>query len=204
LVFFDDILIYSRSFEEHLEHLWAVFELLRQDHWLVKRPKYDFGQRQLRYLGHIISESGVATDPAKVSAVLQWPSPTSVKGLRSFLGLASYYRRFVRNFGIIAKLLIDLLKKGTLFIWTVEHQQAFEVLKMALTSAPVLALPNFQKSFVIETDASGVGIGTVLMQSGHPLAFLSKALGPRSQGLSAYEKEYMAIIMVVDHWRSYL
>jgi transposase InsO family protein len=204
LVFFDDILIYSRSFEDHLDHLQATFALLRQDQWLVKRSKCAFGQRQLRYLGHIISESGVATDPAKISAVLQWPSPTSVKELRSFLGLAGYYRRFVRNFGIIAKPLTDLLRKGTLFIWTLDHQQAFEVLKTALTSAPVLALPNFQIPFVIETDASGVGIGAVLMQSGHPLAFLSKALGPRSQGLSAYEKEYMAIIMAVDHWRSYL
>jgi hypothetical protein len=95
LVFFDDILIYSRTFEEHLVHLCAVFELLRQDHWLVKRSKYVFSQRQLRYLGHIISESGMVTDLAKVSVVLQWPPPSSVEELRSFLGLAGYYMRFV-------------------------------------------------------------------------------------------------------------
>lgn len=112
LVFFDDILIYSRTFEEHLVHLCAVFELLRQDHWLVKRSKCVFVQRQLRYLGHIIFESGVATDLAKVSAVLQWPLPSSVKELRSFLRLAGYYRRFVRHFGIISRPLTDLLKKG--------------------------------------------------------------------------------------------
>lgn len=112
--------------------------------------------------------------------------------------------RFVRHFGILCKPLTDLLRKGTIFIWNQDHQAAFEALKSALTSAPVLALPNFNQPFVIETDANGVGIGAVLMQAGHPLAFLSKSLGPRSQGLSAYEKEYMAIIMVVDHWRSYL
>jgi hypothetical protein len=204
LVFFDDILVYSKTLEDHLLHLRAVFELLRRDHWLVKPSKCVFGQRQLRYLGHIISESGVATDPTKVSAVLHWSPPRAVKELRSFLGLAGYYRRFVKHFGIIAKPLTELLKKGSLFIWTSEHQLAFDTLKTALTTAPVLALPNFQQPFIVETDASGVGIGAVLMQSGHPLAFLSKALGPRSQGLSAYEKEYMAIIMAVDHWRSYL
>jgi hypothetical protein len=162
---------------------------------LVKPSKCVFGQRQLRYLGHIISEFGIATDRTKVSAVLHWSTPRSVKELRSFLGLAGYYRRFVKHFGIIAKPLIELLKKGSLFIWTSEHQLAFDTLKTALTSAPVLALPKFQQPFIIETDASGVGIGAVLMQSGHPLAFLSKALGPRSQGLSAYENEYMAIVM---------
>jgi hypothetical protein len=204
LVFFDDILIYSRTYEEHLEHLRAVFQLLQKDHWLVKRSKCVFGQRQLRYLGHIISAAGVATDPDKVSVVLQWPTRSSVKQLRSFLGLAGYYQRFVRHFGILCKPLTDLLRKGTMFIWTQDHQASFDALKASLTSAPVLPLPNFNQPFVIETDASGVGIGAVLMQAGHPLAFLSKALGPRSQGLSAYEKEYMAIIMAVDHWRSYL
>jgi hypothetical protein len=204
LVFFDDNLIYNRTYEEHLEHLRAVFQLLQKDHWLVKRSKCVFGQRQLRYLGHIISAAGVATDPDKVSIVLQWPTPSSVKELRSFLGLAGYYQQFVRHFGILCKPLTDLLRKGTMFIWTQDHQASFDALKAALTSAPVLALPNFNQPFVIETDASGVGIGAVLMQAGHPLAFLTKALGPRSQGLSAYEKEYMAIIMAVDHWRSYL
>lgn len=116
LVFFDDILVYSKTIEDHLVHLRAVFELLRRDHWLVKPSKCVFGQRQLCYLGHIISESGIATDPAKVSAVLQWPTPCSVKELRSFLSLAGYYHRFVRHFGIISKPLTELLKKGSLFI----------------------------------------------------------------------------------------
>lgn len=143
-------------------------------------------------------------DPHKISAITQWSSPSNVKELRSFLGLAGYYRRFVRNFGIISKSLTDLLKKHSLFIWTVDHEKSFTALKSALSSAPVLALPDFSKTFSIETDASGVGVGVVLMQEGHPLAYMSKALGPRSIGLSAYEKEYLAILLVVQQWRSYL
>lgn len=145
-------------------------------------------QRQLHYLGHVISEAGIATDPDKISAVQQWPVPRSVKDLRSFLGLAGYYRRFVKHFGIIAKPLTELLKKGIPFHWIKLEAKSFEALKLALISAPVLALPDFQKPFCIETDASGIGVGAVLMQGGHPLAFFSKALGPRSQGLSTYGK----------------
>ncbi|CAO2191183.1 unnamed protein product [Urochloa humidicola] len=204
LVFFDDILIYSRSYEEHLQHIELVLQLLRRDQWKVKMSKCSFAQRQINYLGHIISQHGVSTDPSKVSAVMDWPIPVNVKELRGFLGLAGYYRKFVKHFGIIAKPLTELLKKGVLFIWTSIHQQAFQALKNALSSAPVLALPDFSVPFCIETDASGVGIGAVLIQKGHPLAYLSKALGPRSKGLSTYEKEYMAILAAIDQWRHYL
>lgn len=190
LVFFDDILIFSKTAEEHVQHLHLVLELLRQDKWQVKMSKCSFMQRQLRYLGHVISKDGVATDPNKITAVQQWHVPQSVKDQRSFLGLADYYRRFVRHFGIIAKPLTELLKKGVPFHWTDLQSKSFEALKQALTSAPVLTLPDFTKPFCIETDASGIGVGAVLMQGAHPLAFLSKALGPRSQGLSTYEKEY--------------
>ena len=193
LVFFNDILIFSRSYEEHVEHLRLVIQLLQQDQWQVKMSKCHFAQRQLRYLGHVISEDGVATDPDKINAVLQWPVPQSVKALRSFLGLAGYYRCFVKHFGIISKPLTDLLRKGAVYVWTDIQDKAFSALKQALTTAPMLALPDFSHPFAIETDASGTGIGAVLMQGGHPLAFLSKALGPSSQGLSTYEKEYMAI-----------
>ena len=158
----------------------------------------------MSYLGHVISQAGVSTDPSKVQVVLQWPIPSNVKELRGFLGLASYYRKFVKNFGIIAKPLTELLRKGALFIWTKDHQVAFHTLQQALSSAPVLALPDFSLPFAIETDASGTGIGAVLMQKGNPLAYLSKSLGPRSQGLSTYEKEYMAILAAVDQWKYYL
>ncbi|WVZ88489.1 hypothetical protein U9M48_035006 [Paspalum notatum var. saurae] len=204
LVFFDDILIYSPTFEEHLQHIQLVLEVLAKDQWKVKLSKCTFASQQIAYLGHLISAQGVATDPSKIAAVTNWPTPKSVKELRSFLGLAGYYRRFVRHFGVIARPLNDLLKKGALFIWTSQHEKAFQALKTALVTAPVLALPNFSLPFCIETDASGVGVGAVLMQQGHPLAYLSKALGPRTLGLSAYEKEYLAILIAVEHWRHYL
>jgi hypothetical protein len=204
LVFFDDILIYSKSWAEHLTHIKLVFDLLLRDQWKIKLSKCAFAQRQISYLGHIISEQGVGTDPIKISAIANWPTPSSVKELRSFLGLAGYYRKFVRNFGIISKLLTELLKKNVLFVWTHHHDQSFEALKTALCNSPVLALPDFSKVFSTETDASGTGIGAVLLQDGLPLAFLSKALGPKSQGLSTYEKEYMAILLAVQQWRQYL
>jgi hypothetical protein len=120
------------------------------------------------------------------------------------LGLAGYYRKFIRNFGVICQPLTTLLKEGSLFIWTSEHDIAFNTLKRALVSAPVLALPDFTTTFLVETDASALGVGAVLVQKGHPLAFLSKALGPKSRGLSTYEKEYLAVILVVHQWRPYL
>jgi hypothetical protein len=141
----------------------------------------------------------VATDPKKVEAIAKWPPPYNIKHLRSFLGLVGYYRKFVQHFSIICKPLINLLKKGSLFIWTKRQQQAFYTLKQALVPAPVLALPDFTKQFQLETNASDLGVGVILMQQSHTLAFISKALGTRIRGLSTYEKEYMAILIVVDH-----
>ena len=158
----------------------------------------------MSYLGHVISSAGLATDPAKVQAIQDWPTPTTVRALRGFLGLAGYYRKFVRHFGVIAKPLNDLLKKDTLFVWTSLHDSAFSSLKAALSSAPVLALPDFSIPFEVEIDASGYGIGVVLQQRGHPLAYINKALGSHNQGLSVYEKEHLAILMAVDTWRHYL
>jgi transposase InsO family protein len=204
LVFFDDILVYSASFEEHLQHLRAVFQLLQQDKWQVKLSKCSFAKQSISYLGHVISAAGVATDPSKVEAVLLWPTPTNVKELRSFLGLSGYYRRFVQHYAVIARPLTNLLKKGVLFVWTSDHDLAFTTLKTALSSAPVLAIPDFDKTFCIETDACATGVGAVLLQDGHPLAFISKPLGPKTQGLSTYEKEYLAILLAIEHWRHYL
>lgn len=204
LVFLDDILIYSASYEEHLIHIKLVFELLVKDQWKLKLSKCIFAQQEIKYLGHVISGAGVATDPAKVAAVAQWSVPSNTKELRGFLGLAGYYRKFARNFGLISRLLTELLKKHAIFVWTPQHEASFNPLKDALCKAPVLALPDFSKPFTVETDASGQGVGAVLMQSGHPLAFISKALGPKSKGLSTYEKEYLAIILAVQQWRPYL
>ena len=136
--------------------------------------------------------------------MVSWPPPTNVKDLRSFLGLAGYYRKFVRHFAVIARPLTDLLKKHVLYVWTPAHQAAFDALKAALSSAPVLAAPDFNKPFALETDACGNGVGAVLLQDGHPIAYISKPLGPKSAGLSTYEKEYLAILLAVEQWRSFL
>lgn len=158
----------------------------------------------MAYLGYVGGRNGVTTDPSKVIEIQNWKIPANLKELRGFLGLAGYYRKFVRNFGVIARPLTQLLKKYTVFQWTSETDKAFNLLKTALVSSPVLAIPDFTKPFTIETDASDNGIGAVLQQEGHPIAFLSKPLGTRTSGLSTYEKEYLAILMAVDRWRSYL
>lgn len=118
--------------------------------------------------------------------------------------MVGYYRRFVPQFSMIYKTLTNLLKKGTIFIWTSATEASFQALKHALISTPVLAMPNFDLPFIIETDASSTGIGAVLQQQGHPIAYVSKALGVKAQGLSTYEKECLAILMAIDHWRHYL
>lgn len=204
IVFFDDILVYSATLSEHIDHLRAVLELLEKDHWKVKRSKCSFGQPHIAYLGHIINQQGVSSDPSKVDKVAKWPVPQNTKDVRSFLGLAGYYRKFVRHFGILARPLFNLLKKSVPFIWTEETKTSFELLKKSLVEAPVLKLPDFTKTFVIDTDACDSGVGAVLQQDGHPIAYMSKPLSNRNRGLSTYEKECLAVLMAVEQWRPYL
>lgn len=204
IVFMDDILIYSATLDQHVSLLQQVFEILRKHKFFIKLSKCSFAQKEIEYLGHTISNLGVATDKSKIAAVQQWPIPKNVKELRGFLGLTGYYRRFIRNYGLISKQLTELLKKGVPFIWTDQTQAAFHQLKQALIHAPVLAIPNFSKPFVLETDASEVGFGAVLLQDSHPIAYLSKAVCAKNQALSTYEKECMAIILAVEKWRPYL
>jgi hypothetical protein len=202
LVFIDDILIYSPSLELHLLHLRQILSTLRTHQFYIKKSKCNFVQRKLVYLGHIISAEGVATDPSKTSAMLQWPFPTSVTEVRAFMGLTGYYRKFVRHYGIIAKPLTSLLKKKQ-FQWNSDATTAFETLKQAMSSTPVLALPSFEESFTVETDASDIGLGAVLMQKDQSIAFLSKALAKKNKHLFIYE-EFLALIMDVERWRPYL
>lgn len=203
LVFFDDILVYSKTRDAHWSHLAQVFDLMRENLMFAKATKCSFAMDKVEYLGHYISAKGVETDPHKVSAVDHWPTPTTVKELRSFLGLAGYYRKFVKHYSLISKPLTDLLKKGA-FEWSEAAHKSFVTLKQALVTAPVLGVPDFDKEFVVETDASKNGIGAVLMQANHPLAFISRALGPRWQKLSVYEKELLAIVFAVQKWEQYL
>jgi hypothetical protein len=204
LVLMDDILVYSNSLEVHAQLLSQVFQLLQDNQFFLKLSKCEFAKQQLEYLGHTISGAGVSTAPSKVQAVLDWPVPQNVKELRGFLGLTGYYRRFIKHYGIIAKPLTQVLKKEISFQWTPLTQEAFDTLKQALANAPVLAVPDFQQPFVLETDASDLGVGALLMQKGHPISYLSRALSAKNRALSTYEKECMAILLAVEKWRPYL
>ncbi|KAK7286582.1 hypothetical protein RJT34_21675 [Clitoria ternatea] len=203
LVFFDDILIYSSTWESHLLHLRAVLTKLQEQSLFANQKKCSFGQTEVAYLGHIITKNGVSMDPKKIEAILQWPRPKNVKALGGFLGLTGYYRRFICNYGKIARPLTDLLKKEN-FAWTETSTTAFKQLQKAVTSAPVLAMPDFSKQFEIECDASGKGIGAVLTQDKKPIAFFSKGLADSSLTKSVYEKELMALVLAIQHWRPYL
>jgi hypothetical protein len=162
LVFFDGILIYSPDMSAHIKHVGITLQLLRANKLFSKRSKCVFAQPHMEYLGHVIRGDGVSTDPAKNDTVAEWTAPQSVSTLRSFLGLTGYYKRFIQNYGVICRPLYDLLKKVP-FHWLPTHEKAFQQLKVALISAPVLALPNSNKPFILEADASGTGLGVALM-----------------------------------------
>lgn len=203
LVFFDDILIYSADWETHLSHLAIVLTLLRTHVLFAKLSKCSFGVSKIDYLGHIVSSQGVEMDGTKLIAINDWPIPSSVTQLRGFLGLTGYYRRFIRGYATIAAPLTSLLQKNS-FLWSAEAEAAFLALKRAVTEAPVLRLPDFSQPFVVEADASGLGIGAVLSQKGHPIAFFSRKLSTRMQHKSAYVREMFAITEAIAKFRHYL
>jgi hypothetical protein len=202
LVFFDDILIYRKTWTNHITHVDRVLHLLSQHQLFLKQSKCAFGASEVEYLGHLVGKDGVRVDSKKIEAMQDWPHPKTLKSLHGFLGLTGYYSKFVKNYGKIATPLTSLLKKNS-FTWTPAVAQAFQTLKMAMCTTLVLALPNFTKTFVLECDASGKGISVVLMQEGRPLAFTSK-LSERNLGKPIYEKEMLAIMHVVDLWHPYL
>ncbi|KAL8108558.1 hypothetical protein AgCh_024868 [Apium graveolens] len=165
--------------------------------------KCDFTQPKVEYLGHIISNQGFVADNKKVEATRACPTPKNVKSLRGFLGLTGYYRMFIKGYDILSKPLTLLLNKGK-FSWDSEAKIAFNKLKEVMSCTPVLALPEFSKPLIIETDASKLGIGAVMMHDGQPIAYLSKDLGPKHLSLSTYEKELLEVIIATQKWRAYL
>jgi hypothetical protein len=173
VVFIDDILIYSKNPEDHANHLHIVLQKLRDHHLYAKFSKCEFWLDTVNFLGHTISSDGISVDPSKVQEVLDWKPPTSVHQIRSFLGLAGYYHRFIPDFSRIAKPMIEQLKKEVKFSWDQKYEDAFHTLRAHLTTAPVLAQPDVSKPFDIYCDASGIGLGCVLMQDNRVIAYAS-------------------------------
>jgi hypothetical protein len=157
----------------------------------------------MAYLGHVISAEDVAMDADKVAAVSAWLPPRSARGLRGLLGLAGYYRKFIRDFGLIAAPLTRLLRRDS-FTWDKDAEDAFQALKHALTTGPVLQMPDFDKLFIVDCDASGVGFGAVLHQGAGPVAFFSRPFAARHLKLAAYERELIGLVQAVRHWRPYM
>jgi hypothetical protein len=174
VVFIDDILVYSKTKKEHAEHLRIVLTRLREHQLYAKFSKCDFWLKEVQFLGHVLSAEGVAVDPSKVKEVLDWKPPATVHQVWSFLGLAGYYRRFIPDFSKISKSITELLKNQVKFVWSSDCEEAFQTLKRLLTTAPVLAQPDIEKPFDVYCDASGIGIGCVLMQEGRVIAYASR------------------------------
>eukprot|EP00253_Pinus_taeda_P015903 PITA_15903 len=204
LIFIDDILIYSRNIEEHCEHLRIVLQTLRKHQLYAKFSKCDFFKEEIQYLGHVISKEGIAVDPEKIKAIMDWSIPKDVTDVRSFMGLAGYYRRFVAGFSKVAFPITSLQKKGKLFHWTPDCQKSFEQLKHLLTTAPVLSIADPNKDYVVCMDASKEGLGGVLMQEGRVIAYESRKLKEHEQKYSAYDLELAAVIHALKMWRHYL
>ena len=210
VVYLDDVLIFSKSLDEHVQHLRTVLDVLRANKLFAKRRKCAFAQDSISYLGHIITGDGIKTDPAKIAAVQDWPTPTNVHDVRAFLGLCSYYRRFVPKFAHVASPLTDLTADGVHDVqaaWGVPQQQAFEKLKALLVSAPILVHADPDKPFVLRTDASDFALGAVLMQEHegclHPVAYHSRKFTPAERRYGAYAREMSAVIDSLKHFEYY-
>nr|GEY65635.1 putative reverse transcriptase domain-containing protein [Tanacetum cinerariifolium] len=197
IVFIDDILVFSKSKEQHEDHLRTVLQTLRQEKLYAKFSKCEFWLSSLAFLGHIVSAERITMDPAKVEAITKWPRPTSVTEVRSFLGLAGYYRRFVEGFSRLALPLTQLMRKGEKFVWNEERDKSFEELKQRLVSAPVLTLPSGSGGFQIYSDASKKGLGCVLMQHGKVIAYASRQLKPYEVNYPTHDLELAAIVFAL-------
>ena len=204
IVFIDDILVYSGSSEEHSEHLRIVLQTLRERQLYAKLRKCQFWLDRVTFLGHVISVEGVSVDPQKIEAVVNWKSPKNVLEVRSFLGLAGYYRKFVEGFSKIAAPLTKLTRKDVKYDWVDACQQSFEKLKSRLTSAPVLALPNRRDGFVVYSDASRQGLGCVLMQNDKVIAYASRQLKKHEENYPTHDLELAAVMFALKIWRHYL
>ncbi|WVZ52434.1 hypothetical protein U9M48_003489 [Paspalum notatum var. saurae] len=204
VVFIDDILVYSKNEKEYEEHLRIVLSRLREHKLYAKFSKCAFWLKKVAFLGHVLSAKGVAIDPSKVEDVLNWKQPQTVTEIRSFLGLAGYYCRFVKDFSKIAKPMTALTQKNAKFAWSSNCEEAFGTLKKLLTSAPVLAQPDITKPFDVYCDASGSGLGCVLMQEGRVIAYASCQLRKHEVNYPTHDLELLAVVYALKKWRHYL
>ena len=207
--YLDDVLIFSKTKEEHIQHVKTVLNILLENHLYCKLKKCEFFKSSVKFLGYNISADGISMCEDKVEAILNWPTPKSVKEIQQFLGLANFYRRFISNFSKLVQPLTALTKKDTPFLWSKLHSDAFENLKRMFCSAPVLSIPDPYKPFVVETDASNFAIGAVLSQLDeinklHPCAFMSKGLKNAEVRYNIFDKELLATVSALKEWRSYL
>ncbi|GJS60105.1 reverse transcriptase domain-containing protein [Tanacetum coccineum] len=204
IVFIDDILIYSKSKEEHAEHLKLILELLKKEELYAKFSKCEFWLSKVQFLGHVIDSEGIHVDPAKIESIKDWASPKTPTEIRQFLGLAGYYRRFIEGFSKIAKPMTKLTQKNVKFDWSEKAEAAFQLLKQKLCSAPILALPEGSENFMVYCDASRKGLGAVLMQKEKVIAYASRQLKIHEKNYTTHDLELGAVVFALKMWRHYL
>ncbi|GJT62251.1 reverse transcriptase domain-containing protein [Tanacetum coccineum] len=204
IVFIDDILIYSKTKEDHEVHLGLVLELLRKEKLYAKFSKCEFWLQEVHFLGHVVNQNGIHVDPSKIEAEKNWKTPTTPSEIQSFLGLAGYYRQFIANLSKIAKPLSSLTQKNQKYVWGVEQEEAFQTLKNNLCDAPILTLPDGVEDFVVYCDASNQGLGCVLMQRGKVIAYASRQLKIHEKNYTTHDLELGAVVFALKTWRHYL
>jgi hypothetical protein len=204
VVFIDDILIYPKNEEEHAQHLWIILTRLREHQLYAKFSKCAFWLEEIQFLGHVLSAKGIVVDPGKAKDILEWKPPTTVHQVRSFLGLAGYYRCFILYFSKLVKPITSLLNNDTKFNWSSRCNEAFEQLKVLLTTAPVLAQPDIEQPFNVYCDTSGSGLGCVLMQEGRVIAYASRQLRQHEEHYPTHDLELATVVHALKIWRHYL
>jgi hypothetical protein len=204
VVFIDDILIFSKNEEEHDEHLCLILQKIRENKLYAKLNKCEFWLKEISFLSHIISEGGILVDPSKDKDVLSWNTLQNVSDIRSFLGLTGYYRRFIEGFSKIFKPMTELLEKSKFFEWIPRREANFQELKKRLTTAPLLTMLDMEKVFSIYYDASGQGLGCVLMQDGHVVVYASRQLRKHEEKYMTHDLELAAIVHALKIWRQYI
>lgn len=203
LVFFDEILVYSKTWEENLNHLDHILKIFQEQNFYAKQSKCEFSMMKILYLGHITSHEGFRMDEHKITSIQQWSAPISLMQLRGFLGLCNYYRRFIHSFSHLATPLTQLTMKNA-FVCINKSQEAFEKLKKVICTCPCLAISDFSIPFIVEYDASKIDVEAVFMQKGQSITFESKKLSNVELNFNMQDKEILAIMHALERFKKYL